>query len=45
VVSDGTRIAMGTTLEQGLELLLDPRRSLPAVVQPLQAADTGDSPL
>ena len=30
VVSDGTRIAMGTTLEQGLELLLDPSRSLPA---------------
>jgi len=30
VVSDGTRIAMGTSLEQGLEALLDPSRSLPA---------------
>jgi len=30
VVSDGTRIAMGTTLEQGIEALLDPSRSLPA---------------
>lgn len=38
VVSDGTRIAMGTTLEQGIESLLDPRRSLPATIQPLQAA-------
>jgi uncharacterized membrane protein (UPF0182 family) len=30
VVSDGTRIAMGTTLERGIEALLDPRQSLPA---------------
>ena len=32
VVSDGTRIAMGTTLEQGIEALLDPSRSLPATL-------------
>jgi uncharacterized membrane protein (UPF0182 family) len=35
VVSDGTRIAMENTLEQGIEALLDPKLSLP----------TGDRPL
>ncbi len=30
VVSDGTRIAMENSLEEGIEALLDPRRSVPA---------------
>jgi len=37
VVSDGTRIAMETTLEKGIEALLDPKLSVPAGDPPLGA--------
>ncbi len=34
VVSDGTRVAMETSLDKAIEALLDPRRSLAAVTNP-----------
>jgi uncharacterized protein len=37
VVSDGTRVAMETTLEKAIEALLDPRRPLASI------ADSGET--
>jgi uncharacterized protein len=36
VVSDGSRVAMETSLDKAIEALLDPRRSLAAITNPAE---------
>ncbi|MFT5340755.1 MAG: uncharacterized membrane protein (UPF0182 family) [Cyanobium sp.] len=36
VVSDGSRVAMETSLDKAIEALLDPRRSLVAITNPAE---------